>query len=254
MNRDKSISSRLPHMSSIWLDKDENIEKLYNFQSEQFLRDEEDEEDYQVFLMDSSIISKDIKTVPVSPLSHHSPVFHPSPRRNTSNISPMNIDTSYDSDMLTTDTSDISSQLNGTKKTTSSNLKSMRQKVLGKLRKKWGRNYISEEKKKDEISSPFHFQHIFHANLENNLTATNKQKCLTVDTTIEYDDVLDSSSNINVPSSMKFSESPSSPITFGKAYCTEEIKSCEYDRDFRRLRNSDTTQVSFEMESYLRSC
>ena len=254
MNRNKSLSSTVPHMSSIWLDKDENTEKLYNFQSEQFLRDEEDDEDFQIFLMNSSIISEVIKTVPVSPLRQESPVFPASPRRNTSNISPVHIDTSYDNDMLTTDTSDISSDFDKTKRTTSDNLKSMKKKLLGRLRREWGRNTVSEGKKKGEISSPFHFQHIFHANLENNLAGSNKQAGLTVDTTMEYDEALDSSSNINVPSSMEFSESTSSPITFGKAYCTEEIKSCEYDRDFRRLRNSDATQVSFEMENYLRGC
>ncbi|KAG0657274.1 hypothetical protein C6P45_002454, partial [Maudiozyma exigua] len=170
MNRNKSISSRVPHMSSIWLDKDENIEKLYNFQSEQFLRDEEDGENFQIFLMNSSIVSEEIRTVPVSPLSQHSPTFPPTPSRNSSNISPAYISSSYDSDILTTDTSDISSDLSKTKKTKSGNLKSVRQKLLGRLRKKWGRNYVSNDKKKNAISTPFHFQHIFHANLENNLT------------------------------------------------------------------------------------
>lgn len=255
MNRNKSISSRVPHMSSIWLDKDENIEKLYNFQSEQFLRDEEDDENFQIFLMNSSIVSEDVRTVPVSPLSQHSPTFPSSSSRNSSNISPVNINSSYDSDVLTTDTSDVSSDLSKTKKTKSGNLKSMRQKLLGRLRKKWGSNYVSNDKKKNSISTPFHFQHIFHANLENNLTTSNKQNGLTVDTTGQRnDDALDNSSNIDVTSSMASAGSPISPITFGKAYCTEEIKSSEYDRDFRRLRNSDTTQVSFEMENYLRGC
>ncbi|CAB4252131.1 similar to Saccharomyces cerevisiae YHR061C GIC1 Protein of unknown function involved in initiation of budding and cellular polarization [Maudiozyma barnettii] len=250
MNQNNTMESRIPHISSIWLDEDEDSEKLYNFQSEKFLRDDEEDGSLKIYMMDNNEVNKSIRTVPVSPLSEKVPTFPSSLTGSNKKRFSLYRYPSPENDILTTDTSNITRS--NSSKSVSSNLTSLRGKLLGKLKKKWNNNVVSSEKKKEVISTPFNFQHIFHANLDAAMGSDCiPKKNAILDTENDLDEITEVSSNIYNGSSIGFSEIPESPITFGKAYCTEEIKSFEFDRDYRRVRNSDTTNMSFEMENCL---
>ncbi|SMN18214.1 similar to Saccharomyces cerevisiae YHR061C GIC1 Protein of unknown function involved in initiation of budding and cellular polarization [Maudiozyma saulgeensis] len=245
MNYEDNTESKIPHMSSIWLDEDEDSEKLYNFQSEKFLLADEEDRSLKIYMVENNNVNKSIRTVPVSPTTENSPTFPP-----VSIETSKNRFSSSENDILTTDTSSIS-RSNSTN-SVSRNLTSLRGKLLGKLKKKWNNRTLTSEMKKEVISTPFHFQHIFHANLDapigNNYVP---KKDMMIDTDNGYDEFTEAPSNVHNNSTLCCPESPESPVIFSKAYCTEEIKSFEFDRDYRRIRNSDTTNISFEMENCL---
>lgn len=207
----------LPRMKSIWLDEDEDSEKLYNFQSEKFLHNNEEYNKIQISLLNSHRVDENIRLIPVSPNSQPIEKFP-----------------------------NFENELNLSKKncTLASNKSSVKEKLLSKLKIEWNKldyyaNYRhrQSESKKDLITGPYDFQHIIHADFNSSLMTNDFTKDRNTKTSNETDD--NATANTSEPQKL---------TTFSKAFCTEEIKDdTDTDSDYYEVRNSDTTNLSFDM-------
>lgn len=273
MNNTDTFETGLPHMSSIWLDEDEETEKLYNLQSEKFLRDDSDQESIQVHMLNSDSVDNAIRTVPVTPQSGSVEQFSPQ-RPAPSPVSEPEQDTLSVSPRGPSRRSSIISRISrssGSSDSSDSPQTGLRKKLLLRLKKKWGGNRLhpaqSVQQQKQQISAPFHFQHIFHANLGAGfdgpaaMDAAASASADITDLTVEDSDsdagnLTEDSSDFYKEDSLDMGDSrrgSTNTLVLSKAFCTAEIKSSEFDRcKNRKGRNSGATYVSYEVEECMR--
>lgn len=260
MNRHSdTFDSSIPHMSSIWLDEDEETEKLYNLQSEKFLRDDSEEESLQVYLLNSDSVDEVIRTVPVTPQSGSVEQFAPQRPAPSPLLENMLASPERPASILSAArTPSRHSSLSSSEKPQTS----LRKKLLLRLKKKWGGNKLrplhSQKEQQNQISAPFHFQHIFHADVGAALgdPAAMGTVASVADSDSDAGNLTEDSSEFYKEDSFDMSEGrrgSTNTLILSKAFCTEEIKSSEFDRsNYRKGRNSTATYTSYEVEECMK--
>lgn len=198
----------LPQMRSIWLDEDEEAEKLYGLQAQQFMGSDDEENLGITFInSDKPVLSnkKNIELPPLSPNSH--PSCHH--RRSNSNSAKSKESSSSSSSANKTNHKKVFLKLNLLKK-----------KLLGAQPDIRGKG----------ISTPFDFQHISHADTRNGFQDEQLQEPSSLSTEIK-DDYTSSSSKRDSKS-------------LNKAFVTERIPANRESKLISRSHENKTSRLS----------
>ncbi|CAI4058821.1 hypothetical protein SKDZ_04G5090 [Saccharomyces kudriavzevii ZP591] len=202
-----SGNMNLPQMRSIWLDEDEEAEKLYGLQAQQFMGSDDEENLGITFInSDKPVLSnkQNIELPPLLPNTHSSRYDG----RSTSN-SAVSIETS----------------------SSSSTIKTKHKKVLFKLnllKKRFLGTQLDIRAK--NISTPFDFQHISHADTKNGFQDEQLQGPLSAPTEIEEDSAL--------------SLSKRDSRSLNKAFVTERIPANRESKLIPRSHDKKTSRLS----------
>lgn len=209
-----SGNMNLPQMRSIWLDEDEEAEKLYGLQAQQFMGSDDEENLGITFInSDKPVLSnkQNIELPPLLPNTHSSRYDG----RSTSN-SAVSIETS----------------------SSSSTIKTKHKKVLFKLnllKKRFLGTQLDIRAK--NISTPFDFQHISHADTKNGFQDEQLQGPLSAPTEIEEDSAL--------------SLSKRDSRSLNKAFVTERIPANRESKLIPRSHDKKTSRLSVRDRSQL---
>lgn len=197
----------LPQMRSIWLDEDEEAEKLYGLQAQQFMGSDDDEENLGItFINSDKPVLSNKKNIDLPPLL---PNPHPSSYNRRSNSSSAKSKESSASSGNKTNHKNVFFKLNLLKK-----------KFLGAQLDIRGKG----------ISTPFDFQHISHADTRNGFQDGQLQEPSSLPTEIE-DDCASSSSKRDSRS-------------LNKAFVTERIPANRESKLISRSHDKKTSRLS----------